>query len=152
MPLACQIFGADIWRLQIFTLTLRPKKDTMDNKDFIGWMDAHIGEIADAMRPTISEDNPSRVYGDNERVVMSLTFPDGDRLCISDIADTMLTHYRAKVAQMMGDDVNRRQTMSGYPLEYAMTNNKTLLAIYYNLCARYARQNGCECVVSVSRY
>ena len=124
----------------------------MDKNDFIGWMDAHLDNIADAMRGCISEDNPSRVYGDNARVVMSLTFPDGDTDCIGDIADRMLTHYRKKVADMMGDDVNRRQTMSGYPLEYAMTSNKTLLAVYYNLCARYARQRGCECVVSVSRY
>ena len=124
----------------------------MDNKtDFKRWMDGNISVMVDAMRQCIDEDNPSNVYG-GDRAVMSLTFTDGDELGIGAVADAMLLHYRSEVARRMGDEVNNRQTLCGYPLEFAMTRNTELLSTYYNLCARYARQMGEDCVVSVARY
>lgn len=145
-------FGADIWQLRIFALTLHPKKDTMDKTDFKTWMDRHISEIADVMRGYIDEQDASRVYGDKGRVVMSLTFTDNDEQGIGEVADRMLMHYRCVVAEMMGKDANLKQTKGGYPLEYAMTSNTDLLGAYYNLCAKYAREMGEDCVVSVARY
>ena len=125
----------------------------MDNKtDFKQWIDENISYMVDAMRQCIDVDNPSSVYGNGERAVMSLTFTDGDELGVGAIADAMLLHYRCEVARRMGDEVNRRQSKGGYPLEFAMTRNTELLSVYYNLCARYARQRGEDCVVSVARY
>lgn len=125
----------------------------MDNKtDFKQWMDSNIGTMVDAMRQCIDEDNPSNVYGGDDRAVMSLAFTDGDELGIGAIADALLIYYRGEVAKRMGDEVNNKQTLCGYPLEFAMTRNTELLGTYYNLCARYARQKGEDCIVSVSRY
>ena len=124
----------------------------MNRNYFIEWMDEHLGEIENAMRKAIDQSNPARVYGNSARAVMSLTFTKGDPLGIGDLADDMLTHYRAEVAKRMGEEINRKQTMSGYPLEFAMTSNPELLAMYYNICAKFAREEGEDCVVSVARY
>jgi hypothetical protein len=122
------------------------------DKDFMEWMDAHVCELEDLMHQSIDDRDPSKVYGGGERLVMSLTFTDGDPLGIGETADKMLTHYRCVVASRMGETANKLQAKGGYPLEYAMTSNEVLLGAYYNLCARYARARGEDCIVSVARY